>query len=243
MIFTVSLLFSDTLILASSLHQCEKTRTIKHSPHFILDDHYPLRRAANAAALQVLAAKNPTLVLVDSGHNRGLHHGFNYLMEQVKPTRDDYIIVVDPDCFPLDTGWDTALVEALRGDDQLAYVGLSSKVTYEGNGTLWQATRSGGIDVMLPNRAQQFNITAWKASFLLDVGWWEEPTNFYGHLESAMWAKKNKMHKTMGYLPKFTEDFRLVTMHDPSFQEYKREHAAFRYQGSFTEYVKEKGIR
>lgn len=254
--FFATVQYGNPEILAASLEQRRLTRHLAVND-WVWDNFYPLKKQETAARVLVLCNSYGARRCYDDvlQSNIGLHCGFNALCSDMVldgGLRDeDYIIVHDPDCFPITPGWDQALAHALTSDPNIAYACLNHPVSlktpdrsYEQK---WVTVEGLALDLRFPNAPCQFNITAWRWSFLKRVGGWDEPHKYYGGVESVMWDKARALGMKHCYLAEYKEDYRLCTMQDAIYHEYKNAHVGRTRQpafdGSFEEYLKERGIK
>ncbi len=223
-VMTISLGFMPARIVEPSLAAYAATRNpgLPYR-HFILDQHYPVEKAANRAALRRIAADHDVTVL-DAGRNLGLHDGFNWALKEIAPKTDDVIIAYDLDSTPVGHGWDLALVRAILGDP-LQRVVWASLMNPRSRGDItargYTARRADGhVDLWITKTAVTNSVCAWRYGWLQDVGFLSEPNAFYGHLETAMFAKLGAK-SDWAFLPQWTEDDHLRDLHDRAYVVYK----------------------
>jgi GT2 family glycosyltransferase len=238
-VYRAIMLFSDVELLVAGLELQNDKATID-CPIYILDDHWPLNRAANLEKLEWVKKRWPQVVVVTAPHNMGIHHGFNYLCSQMPLEEDDLILVSAPDSCPLEKGWDQAMVTVLSAAPDLVYVGTNSEAIDKTPDMNWAFGYINGVKFKgARDRPAMFHSTGFKWSFLKSVGGFDQPTTHYGHLESVMWQKMLGQRKCSGYLEDFNEDFRLCNMHPQVYNDYKLAQAhTFTFSGSFEAYLK-----
>lgn len=210
--------------------------------HWLLDQHYPLDRERHAAELPWICEQYG-VNLVDGEYDRGLHHGFNHMLSIINPKPGDVIISYDPDSGPLIQGWDMALVTAITlGKFEIASTvdPRCAKELDQYGFDEWIV--DGYLRVREPTKDIVIGISAWSADFLKQVGGFSEPTEYYGGLEAAMWAKMKAAKGRMCYLPDYTEENLMRAHADPEYHAYKYHHSHLRlFKGSFAEYLKWEG--
>ncbi len=218
-------------------HAATKNPAFKY-PHYMLDQHYPIDKAANRAALRRLASEYGLEVL-DAGRNLGLHDGFNWALREIAPHDDDIVIAYDPDSMPTALGWDLALVRALEGSSGMnvwaSLMNPRSLLDLEERGF----TR-GQVDGYLETWATKESVTnsvcAWRVGWLRSVGFLQEARPWYGHLESTMFNKLGG--KRWVFLPQWGESDQLRDDHDIQYIHYKWAHAHLKsWDGDFESWL------
>lgn len=234
------LLFSDVELLVAGL-ELQNDKATLDCPIYILDDHWPLNRAANLEKLEWVKKRWTNVTIITAPENMGIHMGFNYLCSQMPLESGDVIIASAPDSNPLQKGWDEAMVDALEWHSKLAYIGTNSIAIDQTPGVQWAFSESDKVKFKIPiNRPAMFHSTAFDWNFLKKVGGFSQPTNFYGHLESAMWQKMHSAGMVSAYLCDYSEDFRLCNTHPQIYNEWKLAQAhTYTFKGSFKEYLEQ----
>ena len=209
-----------------------KKKSISRSMHVILDQHYPLN------SRRIRQADFPQATILDAGRNLGLHEGYNYVFDQIKPNPEDIIIGYSGDSLPPvsytrdifralelpDVVWATCTVDQnLRELDERGYGRVAEGV--------WLA------------KAPCTNtVCAWRYGWLESVGGLSEPCKYYGHLESHMWAKLKQTGERWAFLP------RCRLKQDPSFPDHDELYTLWKYHhahkrdfdGDFKEFLQER---
>lgn len=226
-VFSITLGFGPAHILRHSLEAFRATRNASFNyPRFLCYGYYPINEAKNRAAIYALCAEHGITVL-DPGKNLGLHHNFNFAMNQIRPGKDDIVIAYDPDSTPVGYGWDLALVRAIQGDTQQKIVWSSlmnprSEFDLNARG-FTERTIDGYIKVRETKTAVTNSICAWSVGWLQSVGMISEPNEWYGGLEASMWDRLGA--RTWAFLPQWSESDALRDLHDRAYVEYKWSHA------------------
>lgn len=239
-IFAVTLGFMPVRILERSLRRYAATRHggLEYR-HVLLDQHYPLDKEANRAAVRALCRELEIEVL-DAGRNLGLHHGFNYVLQQLSPAPDDIVIAYDGDSTPLGQGWDLALVRAILGDPERKIVWASLSNPRSAKDLAERGYSEKLIDGHLPVRITKTAVTnsvcAWRFGWLQSVGLLSEPSAFYGHLEAAMFSKLGS--NQWAFVRDYVESDELRDLHDRAYVVYKWCHAHLRsWPGDFESWL------
>ncbi len=208
--------------------------------HYFVDQHYPLEKKKNRKALREICERYGIKVL-DPGKNLGLHEGFNWALREINPPDDAIIIAYDPDVYPTSSGWDMALVRAIRGDPKGKIVWASllhGAANQEIQKCGFEPRKIDGyIDVWITKLPIMNSICAWSYSWLKSVGFLNEPRPFYGHLEAEMYGRLRG--KEWAFLPSWTEDERLRKTQDEKYMVYKWTHAHTQsFDGDFESWLK-----
>lgn len=240
-IFAITLGFAPRRMIAEGMKNYYATASVKPVQHILLDQHYPLQREGEPALAEI--AEQYGLKLVDSGFDRGLHKGFNYAFENHFDgmTDADCIVGFDPDSVVATPGWDAALRDALMADATLALCTLMNPISRgELQARGYTPKAAGALRYWVTHQACMGNVSAARVSYLRRAGGLHEPTNYYGHLESAMFAKIREQGLSWAYLQDFHEADRRgqATQHDPEYIAYKHAHAhSQHFKGSFAEFL------
>jgi hypothetical protein len=216
--------------------------------HYFLDQHYPLRRKHNVKDLRDIC-KQHDMKWVDSGQDRGLVDGFNYLMTRVQPDDDDLIITYDPDSEALTPGWNTAMIDAMRGDESLAWVSLLCTQiarNIEGRFLPGDYIEAGGRCVFIPNRIDMISVSCFRWSFLKAIGGLRGHYKYYGQVEIPLYQAAHSMNMRYGYLTDFIELSAdaggFGRLHDPEYTAWKQAHI-HGYSGRFEEWLRANHLR
>lgn len=239
-VFCITMAFMPERMVRRSLAAHASTRNPALAyPHYLLDQHYPIEKLSNRAALRHLAAEYGLEVL-DAGRNLGLHDGFNWALQQIAPHDDDIVIAYDPDSIPTATGWDLALVRALEGSSGVNV--WSSLMNPRSLADLTErgydvGTVDGYLKTWATRTAVTNSVCAWRVGWLRKVGFLQEARPWYGHLESVMWSKLGG--KRWVFLPGWPESDELRDEHDISYVHYKWAHSHLKsWDGDFESWLK-----
>jgi hypothetical protein len=183
--------------------------------------------------------------LLDAGRNLGLHDGLNYMLDRIRPGRDDVVIGYDPDESPLRAGWARAMADVMDADPKCGWLSLMSPPASE------YMDRNGGSDrevaghrLRVPGYSLINTVCAWRGNALAEVGKFSEPHRYYGGLEGEMMPK----YISAGYWIGWLRDYWVAPLHDmadPEYQLYKRHHVGFEtplFPGSFADWCKQRGL-
>lgn len=223
------------IFAASMRHLYEDDMLSQHYDHYFLYQHYPIDKENNRSKL-LATCQRYGIKWVDSGFDRGLHNGFNYLVSVIPhcPRR----IGFDPDDWPVEKGWDLALLSAL--DDPLVELTcLNNYRNMDTPGVEWDYRSINGINIAVPlNRPTMMAVGASKTDFFLRNGGMQEPTSHYGHVESWIWGRLQREGKQYAILTDYHQIYDVVPDHDPLYTKYKAEQAAMTNRQSFEEWLK-----
>lgn len=241
--FAISLCHNDPEVIKESIEQFYKT-TSGNIRHGLLDAHWPINKEGTRAVMEELREKYGCEIY-DAGKNIGLHSGFNFVFEQMKVPRDSLIIMYDPDSFPISQGWDWAMLDIIKADPTMAWLGLwhphcevelkqEKRAVYE---------NIAGFNVWTAHTPCMISVNAFNSNFLHDVGGLSEPCPLYGGLEVEMFPKLTDL----GYRQGFLEDYKEIGNHfkiNPHYTDWKRQttHGG-EEQIPFPEWLKKHGIR
>lgn len=240
-VYAITLCFTRPEIVRTSLEQFYKTATLKDVKHILLNQHYPLPSHQKVREELEQIAKDFNCVLMDAGKNLGLHHGFNHVTSNLSLNPDDIIIGYDHDSYPTTNGWDEALVTTMNSKSTIGWVSLHVDKTFsEVVGAPLEPGLAGNIRYFRFYKPVTNSICALRWKFLNDVGGLQEPTNFYGHLESAMWQKLQQQKMYWVFLWDYHEGHNPNLIHDRHYTHYKHAHAHSKeWAGDFESFLKE----
>ncbi len=241
-VFAITMAFMNYRIIAKSLQAYQDTKNVDLPVKlYILNNHYPLNYRENQTVLKELA-RHHGATLLDAGQNLGLHDGFNYVVDKIKPDENDILIGYDPDSLPLQYGWDMALVRAIHGDSLGRAVWSSlmnprSKKDITERG--YESRKADGyIEIWETKLPVTNSICAFKAGWLKSVGGLQESSKYYGHLESCMYEKMDRKKHGWVFLPGWTESDALRDMHDRDYVLYKWAHSHLKtWEGDFSSWL------
>ena len=209
--------------------------------HIIIDNHYPINKAANRDRIRCLANEYGCLY-IDSGRDLGLHDGVNNAMKQLATEKDHIWIGCDPDD-SLDAKSIQAIREVMTYDRSIAVAALSFSVINERfqQGKLREETIAGHKVWAHPD-VEMFNISGMDMGFLKEVGGFHQHFKYYGGLEAALYPEWAKRKMRLVYLADVKSDSVHIDrfdriLFDPEYRDYKTAHVNRQFDGSFEEYL------
>lgn len=237
--------FNRADICAEAMEQAYKTRWLGGAgwTHVWLNQHYPVRKRSNTKKMRDLCVEYGGLWM-DAGRNIGLHEGLKYMFNRLPIADTDYILMLDPDNYPTNPGWDDALVRVLHYDPKIGQATLWQPAVRDHEKNInWGPERIvDGIKVRVCNQAFVRTVTCWRAGDIRKVGQWDEPCAFWGHLESVMTQRFTSRGFQDVYLPDFFESSAPSHRIDPEYQQYKVAHAHHRtWTGDLESYLRHLG--
>lgn len=240
----ITLGFVSAKTLESTMnHLYEANILLKPHKHYFLYQHYPLSKEKTKIS-QLATCEKYGMIWVDSGFDRGLHNGMNYLMGQLNLNDDDIVIGLDPDEWPITRGFDQALEDALTDPNYPDMV-----ISYLRNSTFPPVNYSqlvgGHRAYVFTESIAATNVAAFKAGWFKQIGGWWEPTTHYGYLEVHINSKIQETKKTRCVL----EDVRCVNVgpiegyvpQDELYRQYKGCQANWTSKESFEDWLKKNG--
>lgn len=242
-VWSISLCYNDPKIIEDSLNQLQATRDKENvDMHIVMvDQHWPIDREKNKKELERIA-KNCKATLLDPGKNLGLHHGFNWAVNQLSIPDNALIIGFDPDSWPVDFGWDKAMCDVFVEDASVVWFSLwhphatrellNEHKSQPGHQVPSQRT----IQVTAP---VMNSVCGFRSSWFKKVGGLTEPSKYYGGLECAMWDKV-KAHGRWIFLPDYKEELHFQDVVNPLYRAWKWHHAHEGYPHDFVQYLKDK---
>lgn len=239
-VYAITLCYNRSDIVRRSIERFYETRNAALPiVHVLVDQCYPLRPVTVHETISDLGERFGTKLLCP-GRNLGLHKGWNYAQERLPIKDDDVLIGYDADAYPLDNGWDMALVTAFQ-DPKVGWASLwntASDEEFVTNRKTFRPKKISQVDVRLIDAPVVNGICAWRGSFLRKTGGLSEPTNYYGHLESHMYPELKKQGLEWAVLPGWRECNRLNLEQDREYLLWKWRHAHTQdFPGDFGEFV------
>lgn len=237
MIHTITMAFTEPHILRFSLESYYKTAT-EPTTHYVLDNHYPIKKTQNSIEVQQIC-KDFNCHYITAGKNLGLHHGFNFVYEQLTLQPHEIVIGYDHDSNPVTKGWDKALCKVLHHKEENIWCGMMFPIAYKDIQKAPVLLRNVD-DVRYAHLLNPIvnSVCGIKASFLKLSKGLQESTNFYGHLEVVMWDIMKKHHREWLVLLDYFEEPHPALDHRFEYSAYKWAHAHERsHTGDFESYL------
>jgi len=225
-------------------------------PHYFLYQHFPLKKE-RCKNKQKEICDRYGIIWVDSGYDRGLHEGMNYLVSVINPTDDTVIIGFDPYEWPTTPGFDVALTEVLSAEDNQDIVLAALKNNYNQNGfwiSRYYPGKIGNHDIMITNAGVcPMSISAFKTSWFKQIGGWKQSSTHYGHLEEYIRDKLKETGKLSCVLHNYScinvegaPEYKtpLINFHpqDSLYKEYKQCQADYSSKEAFEVWLQKRGI-
>jgi hypothetical protein len=210
-VIAVTLCYNKPEIIDLSIRRFHET---KHGGlplvHLMIDQHYPLPDKLRVSEQIKKIASDNGCEYMSPGKNLGLHHGLNWALQTYGLAEDDIVIGYDGDSYPCERGWDMALVTALMADASTVWASLwGVNTSAELNARGFTERMAAQVRVRETHTPAVNSVCAWKGWWIKNAGWFNEPHEFYGGLEIAMWPHIRAKGYRWVYLPDWTEDERL----------------------------------
>ncbi len=238
MIYAISPAYMAPSTVAWSLMRFQETAGYLSTDHLIVDNYWPffpddrrpdlLREAAAVVAGAVIQPPG--------GKNIGGHGAFNYALSQLPLEDHDLVLCYDPDSNPVDFGWINAMYDAHVADKTLGAISLMP--AWLVNRREWATKNLAGYKVAHHDKPDMWNVTMFKYSALKKTGGLLADTEFYGHVERAMFREFAKHELWHGYLYDYREDTCPIP-HPKKYQDWKGLHSSKLYLKNFDDYLKE----
>jgi hypothetical protein len=196
----------------------------------VLDNHYP-----GMSDFWLSWCTENDAMYIDAGKNLGLHHGLNFMLKQLGAKKGDKIIGFDPDTNPETVGWDEALFRALDIQNVVWASLWNDHSAGEMRERGWTGSVENGLNIWQTHKPVVNSICAFDVGWVLDVCGFQEPTEYYGGLECAMFAL---LKKRWVWLCDYKEGKFDVDLQDIEYKNYKWAHAHLGWQGSFDTWLK-----
>lgn len=240
-VFIVTLCYNKPEIIRLSVEQMRRTL---HGglpiEHLMVDQRYPLPDKDSVSKEIAQIAKNTGARLLEPGKNLGLHHGLNWALQTVGMRDEDIVIGYDGDSWPIESGWDMALVTALIADQKTVWASLWGKNSH-GELTSRGFTRrmANQVEVYETHTPAVNSICAWKGWWVKQAGWFDETRPVYGGLESKLFHYVRDRGYRWVFIPGWTEDERLKFNpgEDILYKTWKWRHAHEGYDGDFDSWL------
>jgi hypothetical protein len=198
-----------------------------------VDNRYPLN-AYEASSAVGGWADSWGATLLRPHKNLGGHGGQSAAIRYLDPKRDDIVFVVDPDSYPLQDRWMTAMAEAMKADPKIGTISLNIQILPERS---WQyETLPNGIGIKSLPHPEMYNVTAFRGA-ILDLGL-QARFRYYGGVEMVMSEHLKRIGYRQVYLADYHEGPNPET-HDSAYITWKQEHVSGKFNGNFDQYVKE----
>ena len=243
-LWIITLGFCNARTLKAGLTRLDETSTYKGEVERIfLDQYYPVNRKENFWELQSIC-KAHGFKFYDSGYDRGLHNGFNYVASLLPLGDEDLILLYDPDSWVDNAGFDSAMVEVLNEDKELEYISSWHWPIEQTHGKRVPGafrTTSSGLKYFVPDIQSQWEMVSlgmYRWSFIKEIGGMKQPRAYYGFLEEHFVKSLNLRRKRMGFLKGFdNENPHKSSLIDPEYEQYKLAHSNQSFPGSFQEFL------
>lgn len=227
-------------VMKSARAQIEKTITAQEfrslDSKIFVDHRYPIDLAENSAHVWQWADEWGAEFLRPP-KNLGGHGGVSYVLRHLRPDEIDIVFVIDPDSYPVTSGWFTECVRALCADLTLGSVSLKHRHISNRPWKRFQPDPGDPpIDFLMG--PEMFNMTAFRGRVLRDGFLGREQFPYYGHVESALFSHEIKLGMRHGYLANHFEDVNPIP-HDEIYTKWKGAHARGEYPGNFDAFVRE----
>lgn len=233
-IYLVTLCHNPIEQIEATLTNLHRTADGIWDEHILVDHHWPKdswRHSERLLALaQVYGCK-----LMRPYKNLGGHGGYNWVLDQIGFTEEDFFLAFDGDSMPETNGWDSALARAMM-EPNTALVTLMPKE--KENSHNWVSGNLSEPRIVKPagNRIEMFNVGLWQGKFLRNHGFGSTRTKFWGFVEHSMIPVIWSLGLQYWYLRDFKET--LIPCPDPDYRKWKELHASGDFPGNFDEFLK-----
>lgn len=240
-IVTITVAYCPAVLLARSLILYERTRSIKPDRHIIIQGHYPINEKKNTNDIQLITQCFDGLELWDPGKDLGSAQSQNWCLKQLGLQDDDVFLNVDPDSSCPIQGWDAGLIKGL--DNPICVlVSCLAPMVLRYNATWSGEFKAGDFTYKIPAKPTPFNLSAWRYSFIKEIGGIPQGGLMWGETEGAFWAHCQQRGKFHAYAINFLENEDGKFMQDRQHNNYKNLHMRTtpdkQFLGTFTEYLR-----
>lgn len=233
MIWTFTLGHTDPATLRAALVRHRATTKLP-TTHILLDHHWPMNYWDTRREILEMAEEFGCKLMAPF-ENMGGHGGYNWLIKNLPLSLEDFVITYDSDCNPITEGWDVAMQTVLQHDPKVGYVSTIHEAIYPNR--RWNKEDIGGVTCAVPTEFDMFNITMWRASFLIGTGGVKsDERKWYGYIEQGMAKRAKEYGLRHVYLHDFREHFPVVA-NPEIYNEWKRAHAFYGFAGNFSDYL------
>lgn len=218
-VYIISLGYNNAAVMKAGIGRMYETMALKPEEftHVILDQHYPIRRSEVLNLFDGFR-KNYGATVMDAGSNLGLHHGWNWVCDRLPLEEEDVVIGYDPDSWPVQPGWDLAMVDALQHwkTTQCPWVSVTSEVVWHMPNARFEEWQLGRYKMLTP-----ISHPCWVQSVcgfvwgpLKAVGNFVEPNPLYGDLEKTLAPKYAALGYKMAWMLDYHDEIRRLDGHE-----------------------------
>lgn len=243
-LFTITVAYCPAALLARSLSLYQKTRYKEPYRHIVVQGHYPINEKKNSHDIKLITECFDGVELWDPGQNLGSAQSQNWALQRLDIQPGDVFINLDPDAACLDDGWDSKLIEGLAADPNCVLVSCMAPMVQR---YLHGAPFTTFIDetdgkYAIPKRPTPFNLSAWRYSFIKEIGGIPQAGLWWGETEGAFWGHCQRTGKYQAYCLDVMEDERGKWMQDRQQAEWKDLHMRVtpdkQFLGNLDEYLR-----
>lgn len=239
-VWVVTLCHVDIHVLDASLNEFyATTKYDEFYTHILVDHHWPINTWQHRHDLLYLAERYRCKVMTPY-ENVGGAGGLNWAMQNLPWKEGDLLLGYDPDSFPKNKNWVTAMADVLKDPK---YGGISLKINADLFTKEWdREVVNYSHRVMRPAKGgiEMFNVSMWDMEVIDEIGGFHD-IKYYGGVETPLLSKFNRHGFKHGYLEDYTEDLRPVEPH-PEYIKWKSAHVKGDFNGNFCDWVEQKQI-
>lgn len=222
--------FCKAELLDLSLQQYYKYQRGNYE-HWILLNHYPVKKAENNTRI-IEIAKKYNCKLFDSGQDWGLHTSTNRFLHSIGWPDGMMAIAYDPDSAieGMSYGFDVALAETLdegigQGIAILGLWGIGIDLKYRENKNFQKVFIKNNAVLLHPS-IEMWSVSITDLDFIKAVGGFQQTNKYYGGVEIALYRNFKLHQKRLAYLTEYKElyfNYPVETI-DPEYQQWKHDH-------------------
>lgn len=240
MIATISLCYNQPDVIYNSVRRYYETTT-QPTRHILFDAQWPLERTKMDNVLKTLHA-DYGCEIHNIGQNMGLARNFNHCLSLIDLDSTELVVAYDPDSWPMERGWDQAMLDVIRSRANAAWISLWHP--HAQRELLGENRGAAEGNLVWATSAVMNSVSGFRPSWLKACGGLYEINPFYGGVESNTWDRLAEHGMRWVFLRDYTEVFwPKPELLNSEYRDYKFQttHGG-KKQVEFSEWLRAKGL-
>lgn len=243
-LFTLTVAYAPAALVARSLILYQKYRALRPYRHIVVQGHYPINTKKNHSDIKLVVDCFEGIELWDPGKNLGSAQSQNWALNQLDIGQDDVFVNLDPDSACCQQDWDAVLVMGLKKEPDCVLVSCNAPMVqrYRQTAPFERRFSVGRSSFGIADRPTPFNLSAWRHSFIKEIGGIPQAGLWWGETEAPFYVECQRRGKFHAYALDYMEDEHGKFMQDRQQNEWKDLHMRTpppnQFLGNFDEYLR-----
>lgn len=255
-LYAITAAFGRSAQFANAIINYRRYRLETPDRHIVVQCHFPVDRERNNEEIRLLCESFGELELIDPGGDIGSAQSQQFALNYLNVKDDDIFLNIDNDSACTKRGWDRDMTRVFAAEPNCVVMSCMSPMVQgflDARGEkltekmidvrLDKATGEdcSGFRIGIPSHPTPFNLSAFRCSFIREMGGLRQLGMSWGELEAVIYQEAMTRGYYHGYLMDYIEDESGKFFHPKSNADWKDRHMRTvgenNFVGNYGEYL------